>query len=40
MEVSRSSPPGKKVIERDDSIGTRDPYGIFIKEEKGEDSEN
>jgi hypothetical protein len=34
------STPGKKVIERDDSIDTRGPYGTFIEEEKEEDSEN
>ncbi len=32
--------PGKKVIEEDDSINTRGPYGTFIEEEKEEDSEN
>ncbi len=34
------STPGRKVIERDDSIDTRGPYGTFIEEEKEEDSEN
>ena len=32
--------PGKKVIQEDDSINTRGPYGTFIEEEKEEDSEN
>ncbi len=32
--------PGKTVIEEDDSINTRGPYGTFIEEEKEEDSEN
>ncbi len=34
--------PGKKVIEEDDSINTRGPFGTFIEEEKEEeeDSEN
>ena len=32
--------PGKKVIQEDDSISTRGPYGTFIEEEKEEDSEN
>ncbi len=34
------STPGKIVIEEDDSINTRGPYGTFIEEEKEEDSEN
>ncbi len=32
--------PGKNVIEEDDSINTRGPYGTFIEEEKEEDPEN
>lgn len=32
--------PGKTVIQEDDSINTRGPYGTFIEEEKEEDSEN
>lgn len=32
--------PGKKVIQEDDSINTRGPYGTFIEEEKEEESEN
>ena len=32
--------PGKKVIQEEDSINTRGPYGTFIEEEKEEDSEN
>ena len=32
--------PGKKVIQEDDSINTRGPYGTFIEEEKEEDLEN
>ncbi len=32
--------PGKKIIQEDDSINTRGPYGTFIEEEKEEDSEN
>ena len=32
--------PGKKVIQEDDSINTRGPFGTFIEEEKEEDSEN
>ena len=32
--------PGKKVIQEDDSISTRGPYGTFIEEEKEEESEN
>lgn len=31
--------PGKIVIQDDDSINTRGPYGTFIEEEKEEDSE-
>ena len=32
--------PGKKVIQEDDSINTRGPYGTFIEEEKEEKTEN
>jgi len=32
--------PGKKVIQEEDSINTRGPYGTFIEEEKEEDPEN
>jgi len=34
------SAPGKKIIEKDNSIDTRGPYGTFIEEEKEKDSGN
>jgi NAD(P)H-flavin reductase len=33
------STPDKKVIEEDDSINIRGPYGTFIEEEEKEDKE-
>ena len=32
--------PDKKAVEKDDSPGTRGPFGTFVEEEKEEDSKN